>query len=103
MASWIRCRCGELVYTNLFSGADVYSLILDSDYDAVQRPADDDAFSRLFLSGREVFRCKVCRRLIVYWDKGEQGAATFYSEEQCKNDEPDNTQQDAGPNDEERG
>lgn len=82
MASLITCKCGALVPTNLFSGYGAYSLILDSDYDAaLEKPADDEAFSRLFLGGREVFKCKACSRLIVYWDKGPAGRPTYYSEE----------------------
>ena len=89
MGSRITCKCGELVYTNLFSGHNVYRLILDSDYDAFPRPADDDAFSRLLLSGKEVFRCTACKRLIVFWEKGRDGRPTFYLEDPLDEKPPD--------------
>src|SRR5712691_5733060 len=98
MASWVQCKCGESIYTNLFSGAGVYRLVLDSDYDAFERPADDDAFSLLFRSGREVLRCKACGRLIVFWDSSAHGTPTYYSEEKCQVDIPDTTQPGASPN-----
>jgi hypothetical protein len=81
MASVITCKCGALVPTNFFSGFGVYSLILDSDYDAaLEKPVDEDALSELFRSGKEVLKCKACGRLIVHWE-GVTGPPTFYSQE----------------------
>jgi hypothetical protein len=89
MASNIQCVCGSLVHTNLFSGAKVYSLIRDDEYDQMSEPNAPDAASRLFLGGREVFRCSTCLRLIVFWDRSPTCRPTFYAEEHHNFERPD--------------
>ena len=49
MGSWIECLCGTRIRTNLFTGANVYRLINDSDYDTITDPVDRDKLSDLFL------------------------------------------------------
>ncbi len=89
MASNIRCVCGASVHTNLFSGANVYRLIRDDEFEQMPESPDPDVASRLFLGGREVFRCSACSRLIVFWDRSAIGRPTFYSEEHHDSDKPD--------------
>lgn len=69
MGSWIKCLCGGLIHTNLFTGTSVYRLIKDSDYDSLEEPIDVGKLSHLFFSlGIPVFRCHKCGRLAVEWD-----------------------------------
>jgi hypothetical protein len=77
MGSWIRCKCGYLIHTNLFAGEDVFQLIRDSDYDSVEDPVDREKLSDLFFrKGIPVYLCKGCGRLLVEWDG--QGVPGFY-------------------------
>lgn len=86
MASWVQCACGNRIHTNLFAGAQVYRLIKDEEYDRLESPGESDAASRLFLSGREVFRCAACSRLIVFWERS--GEPRYYVEESVGPGEP---------------
>lgn len=85
MASWIRCACGNQIHTNLFAGAQVYRLIQDEEYDRLESSDGPDAASRLFLAGREVFRCAACSRLIVFWERS--GEPMYYLEEKVGSSE----------------
>ena len=77
MGSWIRCKCGYPIHTNLFAGENVCRLIRDSDFDNVVDPVDRDKLSDLFFNkGITVFLCRGCGRLLVEWD--EQAGPTFY-------------------------
>jgi hypothetical protein len=77
MGSWIECFCGARIHTNLFSGTDIYRLIVDSDYDAVEDPVDRDKLADLFLNkGIPVYHCRSCGRLLVEWD--DKGGPTVY-------------------------
>jgi hypothetical protein len=77
MGSWIRCLCGSLIHINMFTGTNIYQLIKDSDYDAVDDPVDRDKLSDLFFKkGVPVYQCSTCGRLLVEWDP--EGGPTFY-------------------------
>jgi len=79
MGSWIRCVCGNQIHTNLFSGAKVFRLIRDDEWDALgDNPSWQDV-SVLFVRSREVFRCAKCSRLIVSWESDRE--PTYYSPE----------------------
>jgi len=76
MGSWLECLCGGRIHTNLFTGTNIYRLIRDTDYDAIEDPVDRDKLSDLFFKkGIPVYRCEKCGRLIVEWEDGEP---TFY-------------------------
>jgi hypothetical protein len=79
MGSWLKCDCGHLIHTNMFCGANVYRLIRDDEFDELAENAPPEEFRNLFFSGREVFHCKNCGRLIVQWEKG--GKLSVYVEE----------------------
>lgn len=69
MGSWITCKCGAHIHTNMFTGTHVYRLIEDSDYDAVEDPVDRNKLEDLFFrKGVTVYRCGACGRLAVEWD-----------------------------------
>jgi hypothetical protein len=77
MGSWMKCMCGGLIHTNMFSGTSIYQLIKDADYDALEDPVDRDKLSDLFFrKGVTVYRCHSCGRLLVEWD--DEGVPTFY-------------------------
>jgi hypothetical protein len=80
MSSWTTCPCGAKIHTNPFAGAEVYRLVRDSDYDAVNDPVDREALESLFFkSGKPAYRCAACGRIAVEWD----GASpVFYLPEQ---------------------
>ncbi len=76
MGSWLECLCGSLIHTNLFTGTNIYQLIKDADYDALEDPVDRDKLSDLFFRrGITVYHCQKCGRLIVEWEDGDP---TFY-------------------------
>lgn len=76
MGSWFDCPCGGRIHTNLFAGTNIYKLIKDADFDAVQDPVDRGKLSTLFFTnGVTAYRCKQCGRLIVEWEEGD---LTFY-------------------------
>jgi hypothetical protein len=77
MGSWIKCLCGNLIHTNFFTGTNIYKLIKDADYDAIEDPIDREKISVLFFNkGITVYHCESCSRLIVEWD--DKGDITFY-------------------------
>ncbi len=77
MSSWIKCPCGSPIHTNLFAGTDVYQLIKDADYDAIEDPVDRGKLEKLFFdSGIPAYHCKNCGRLAVQWTP--QGEPVFY-------------------------
>ncbi len=77
MGSWIECLCGCRVHTNLFAGENVWMIIKDLDYDAIEDPVDRDKLHDLFFKkGIPVYLCSGCGRLLVDWD--EEGGVTFY-------------------------
>ncbi len=91
MGSWIRCLCGGLIHTNMFTGTHICRLIEDSDYDAIEDPVDRDKLEGLyFKKGVTVYRCLSCGRLLVEWDD-DKGGPTFYLPEQ-KYTEPPRTE-----------
>lgn len=78
MGSWIRCLCGGLIHTNMFTGTHICQLIEDSDYDAIEDPVDQDKLSDLFFKkGVTVYRCLSCGRLLVEWGDAK-GGPMFY-------------------------
>ncbi len=83
MASWMRCECGNLIHTNLFSGTKVYLLIRDDEFDALPEPLTSREFIR---AARTVLHCSRCGRLAVHWVRG--GNPTVYVEEHPKPIEP---------------
>ena len=63
----------------MFSGANVFRLIRDDEWDALgESPAWQDV-SVAFVRSRETFRCAKCSRLVVFWER--DGSPTFYREE----------------------
>lgn len=80
MGSWLKCLCGARIHTNFFTGSDIYKLIKDADYDALQEPLTWQTLQDLFYQkGITVHQCKSCGRLAVEWDGG--GGITFYKPE----------------------
>ena len=80
MGSWITCRCGASIHTNLFAGTAVYRLVSDSDYDSLEEPVDRGQVEDLFFNrGIPAYRCKRCGRLAVQWDR--ERAPEFYAPE----------------------
>jgi hypothetical protein len=83
VGSWIKCKCGCDVHTNLFAGADVYQLIRDADYNAVEDPVDRDKLADLFFKkGKPVYRCSGCSRIIVEWNTEVE--CSFYALEKTE-------------------
>ena len=72
MSSWIRCKCGALVHTNLFSGANIGLIVTDTFLDTL--PGDisrDEAIGRLAVGAETSFiRCKACPRVFVLHSDG---------------------------------
>ncbi len=88
MGSWLECLCGGVIHTNFFTGTDIYKLIKDADYDAIEDPVDRGKLSDLFFGkGVTVYHCKRCGRLIVEW---EDGGPTFYLPESKRAEVPGN-------------
>jgi membrane protein DedA with SNARE-associated domain len=48
MGSWLECLCGRRIHTNFFTGTNIYKLIKDADYDALEDPVDRHKLSGLF-------------------------------------------------------
>ncbi len=85
MGSRMKCRCGYLVFTNHF-----YKLVKDIDYDAMEKPANEDVLSEFFFKkGMTAYLCPACGRLIVEWE--EPGGATFYQPEKKEVETPEAT------------
>jgi len=83
MGSWIECRCGRLIHTNLFAGTGIYKLISKSDYDSFHGPIDRDMLEELFFKkGATLYRCTACGRLALEWRDDE--APFFYVPERKK-------------------
>ena len=76
MSSWLRCDCGNLIHTNLFTGTGIFKLVLDEDFDRLVEPFDAEAVHDLFWHGHTVYRCRPCGRLYVQWARG--GELTVY-------------------------
>ena len=65
MGSLLRCGCGNLLRTNLYSGAGVIKFILDEDFDRLAEPFEPETVRELFLRGPTAYHCPQCGRLHV--------------------------------------
>jgi hypothetical protein len=76
MSSWIRCICGNNIHKNLFAGASVSVVCLDSDIDQVsdERKAED-AIHYLIQKGELLVKCDKCGRLAI---EQKDGRINFY-------------------------
>jgi hypothetical protein len=66
MGSWLTCRCGALLHTNLFCGTGISVLASEEFLDA---PRDgktlEDFVTEMIVSSRKMLHCKSCERIFV--------------------------------------
>jgi hypothetical protein len=76
MSSWITCRCGRQLHTNLASERDLRLVIHEA---ALEAPRDhltaEQVVASLVLGADTLLRCEQCERLILLT---RNGTATFY-------------------------
>ena len=70
MSNWVDCPCGHAIGLGAFPNHDVFRLISEEQYEAVEDPVDRPKLARLFLSGQVLVRCPDCRRVLVKWADG---------------------------------
>ncbi len=80
MSSWVRCKCGQLVHTNMFCGTGI-SLIVEEDYLDEERPGKsaEDLVSEMVITRTRLLVCNNCNRIIVLDDRN--GIIKFYAPE----------------------
>jgi hypothetical protein len=66
MSSWVKCKCEQLVHTNLFCGTGI-SLIVEEDFLDEERPnmSAEDFISELVVTRNRLLQCQNCSRIIV--------------------------------------
>lgn len=66
MSSWLRCRCGNLVHTNLFCGTGISVLVGEERLDEERTGQSAEEFiSEMIQSCNQLLHCRNCGRLIV--------------------------------------
>ena len=77
MSSWIKCPCGELLHKNLFCGAGVSVVVIDTVLDSIPEKAPARAaLDKIVLEGDTLVRCRKCHRVAV--EDKKSGAITIY-------------------------
>ncbi len=81
MGSWVRCKCDELVHTNMFCGTGI-SLIVEEDYLEEERPTKtaEDFISELVVARNRLLECSNCSRIIILDEKNND--TKFYKLEE---------------------
>jgi hypothetical protein len=79
MASKFMCDCGNLIYTNLFEGHGIYSLVSDIDFDKLEGdPISRKAVSEMWFWSKRAIECKNCGRLYVAKQAGPPAEYEVY-------------------------
>jgi hypothetical protein len=73
MGSWVRCKCEELVHTNMFCGTGI-SLIVEEGYLDEERPnkSAEDFISELVVTRSRLLECGNCKRIIVLDERNNE-------------------------------
>ncbi len=80
MSSWIQCTCGELLHKNLFCGADVSVVVMDTVLDSIpERAPASAALDKIVLEGDTLVRCRKCHRIAI--EDRKSGAIRIYAAE----------------------
>lgn len=80
MSSWVRCKCDQLVHTNMFCGTGI-SLIVEEDYLDEERrdKSAEDLITEMLVTRNRLLECKNCNRVIILDDRN--GVTKFYAPE----------------------
>jgi hypothetical protein len=65
MASKFKCGCGNEVYTNVFEGHGVCSLVADNDIDKLNDSISAKEVGEIWLNSQRAIKCKNCGRLYL--------------------------------------
>lgn len=83
MGSWLTCRCGRLLQTNMFSGTGISVLASEEFLDAPHEEKTRDEFIAAMISDSpKLLHCKSCGRIVVLkFLNGEAEVKSYVPEE----------------------
>jgi hypothetical protein len=82
MGSWIRCRCDELIHTNLFCGTGISLEVTENFLDqARESQSAEDLVSEIIRTSKKILTCKNCGRMAILHEDKNMYEIKFFSPE----------------------
>jgi hypothetical protein len=79
MASWVRCKCGQLASQNLFCDAGVSLVVPEECLDIESTSVSTEKLqAEIVLKSQKLLKCKKCQRLILLSKFEENYSIQFF-------------------------
>lgn len=83
MGSWLTCRCGALLHTNLFCATGISVLVSEEFLDAPRDGKElEDFVTEMIVGSPKMLHCKSCERIVVLqFQNGEAQIRSYVPED----------------------